>query len=317
MRLSTVLARRGFFFIIIVAWLVLPMHITPVSPGLEDVQSYFAALEIQYQKTVLQNTLPANEEVVEIYEDPKYFQVTDTCDWQFVGSCVQAMAGPGATYPKAYVYYEKQGSFPAYVRTGQVFPMGALIKATDGSLWYKIAFDKSKMLFPNRLRTDWFVPAEHFTLVDFTPINPENDAIKKVVIVLGTQELYAYEGDTLFMKTKISSGQSALNLVTSTGSFRIYRKTPMAIMEGPLPSMVSMVTPANLADFEYTLFVPYAMAFHVDYMGTSFIHEAYWHSSFGTERSHGCVNVSYENAVTLYNWAPDPSATKIPVVVLP
>lgn len=34
-----------------------------------------------------------------------------------------------------------------------------------------------------------------------------------------------------------------------------------------------------------------------------YIHYAYWHNAFGTRRSHGCVNVNYENSEWIYNWA--------------
>lgn len=34
------------------------------------------------------------------------------------------------------------------------------------------------------------------------------------------------------------------------------------------------------------------------------IHGAYWHDSFGHPYSHGCVNLSPENAFKLYVWTP-------------
>jgi hypothetical protein len=302
--------------LITTGFLVLPNHLTAVSHDLEDVKAYFLALKIQAEKDALQKTLPGHEEVIEIYEQPRYVQVTDTCDFEFVGPCVPIMTGPGMDYPKAFIYYEHQGPFPERVRTGQVFPMSALIKAKDGSLWYQITFNKSKMLFPGRIHGNWYVPADHFTPIDFTPIHPENDPVKKIVISLKEQKLLAYEGDTVFLETSISTGQEALNLATDTGQFRVYKKSPLAIMEGPLPSMVSLMNDSNIPNFEYTLFVPYAMAFNPSSAGTAFIHEAYWHNGFGTERSHGCVNVNPRDAVTLYNWTPDPSIRKTPVTVI-
>lgn len=297
--------------------LALPAHITMVAPDLEDLHAYLAALEIQSKKEAVQEALPEKEEVVELYDGPVYMQITDTCDWSFSGECVYARTGPGAAYEKAYLYYERLGAFAAALREGQVFAMSALITSTDGSLWYKVDLQTDKLLFPGRIRTDWYVPADRFARVDLSPINPEQDAVKRIVISLRTQELFAYEGEKLFMKTSISSGQSRLGLATSMGNFRIFRKTPFTIMEGPLPGMAYMVNPSNLIDFEYTLFVPFAMAFEASPMGTSFIHEAYWHNGFGTERSHGCVNVSYQDALTLYNWTPDPAIIKIPVTVIP
>jgi len=298
--------------------LLLPSDITMVNPDLENFSKYLAALKVQDEKEAFQKTLPSGVTIVDVYADqPQYFQVTNTCDWEFIGNCVQIMTGPGSSYPEAFMYYENQGAFPARVRMGQVFPMSALLKASDGSLWYKIALHKNNLLFPNRIRTDWYVPAQYFAPVDFTPIDPEKDVTKKIVVVLHEQTLYAYEGDTLFMKTKVSTGQDSFNLSTGIGVFHALQKIPMSIMEGPISGMVPLMTPLNIKDFEYTLFVPYAVAIYVGSMGTAFIHEAYWHNGFGSERSHGCVNVSYHDAPTLYNWIPDPSKTEIPVTVLP
>jgi len=305
--------------VVAILYFVLPIKTALIDRDLEDVAKYIADLKIQAEKMVVQKTLAEGEEVITLYNDqPQYFRVINSCDWQFLGDpCVQVMTGPGMSYPQAHRYYEHQGPFPERIRMGQMFQMFALVKSKDGSLWYKIAFDERKILFRNRIRTDWYVPAEYFALVDFTPINPENDTIKNIVVILHEQALYAYEGKTLFMKTSISTGQEKWGLGTTPGVFDIYKKVPMAIMEGPLPGMASLMTPSNLPDFEYTLFVPFAMAYYPDVLGTAFIHGTYWHNGFGTERSHGCVNVNYTDALTLYNWTPDPSIIKISVTVLP
>jgi hypothetical protein len=299
--------------------LLVPIHITPVDLSLEDINAYLAEQRIKQQKMELQKTLGPNEEVIEIYQDkPVYFQVIDTCNWEFLGQdCVAARTGPGALYKEAHFYYERLGAFSGRIREGQVFPMIALIEGSDGSLWYKINIDRSKLMYPKRFKTDWYVPASHFVMVNTAPIHQEQDSSKHITVILHTQELFAYEGNILFMRAKVSTGTSNNGLGTDTGNFYIWKKTPMAIMEGPLPSMVGMVTSRNLINFEYTLFVPYAMAFEVTTQGISYIHDAYWHNGFGSERSHGCVNLRYEDAAKLYNWTPDPSIVKIPVTILP
>ncbi len=300
-------------------FLLSPNYIASVNSDLEDIKKYITEEKIKQEKLEFQKTLAPGEEVVELYnKEPKYFQVTNTCDWQFLGKdCVLARIGPGTSYPEAYLHYERLGIFPVRIRQGQTFPVTALIKASDESLWYKVGINTAKVTFPERLKTDWYVPAAHFTLVDNTPINPLQDSIKRIVIILSTQKLFAYEGKTLFMETKISTGTANIGLETDTGNFHIFKKNPMTIMEGPLPTMVSMITEKNLANFEYTLFVPYAMAFAMTPEGIAFIHGAYWHNGFGSERSHGCVNLIYEDALKLYNWTPDPLVKRIPVTVLP
>jgi len=54
--------------------------------------------------------------------------------------------------------------------------------------------------------------------------------------------------------------------------------------------------------------VPYTFYFN----GNQALHGAYWHDSFGTRQSHGCVNMSLTDAYWLYSWlseATDFSAT--------
>ena len=45
--------------------------------------------------------------------------------------------------------------------------------------------------------------------------------------------------------------------------------------------------------------VPYVMYFYRGYG----LHGAYWHNNFGTPMSHGCVNLSVDDARWLYEWA--------------
>jgi lipoprotein-anchoring transpeptidase ErfK/SrfK len=64
-------------------------------------------------------------------------------------------------------------------------------------------------------------------------------------------------------------------------------------MQGPLP---------NIKDKQHYDLpgVPWNLYFTE---GGAVIHGAYWHKSFGSPYSHGCVNLSPENAHTLYSWA--------------
>jgi lipoprotein-anchoring transpeptidase ErfK/SrfK len=63
-------------------------------------------------------------------------------------------------------------------------------------------------------------------------------------------------------------------------------------MQGPLP---------NISDDYYDLpGVPWTMYFTE---GGAAIHGAYWHDKFGTQHSHGCVNLEPDTAQVIYNWA--------------
>jgi lipoprotein-anchoring transpeptidase ErfK/SrfK len=44
--------------------------------------------------------------------------------------------------------------------------------------------------------------------------------------------------------------------------------------------------------------VPYTMFFHKSYG----LHGTYWHSNYGTPMSHGCVNLSIEDAAWLFEF---------------
>lgn len=104
---------------------------------------------------------------------------------------------------------------------------------------------------------------------------------------LTTQTLVAYEGDIPVMTSLISSGTWAHPTVT--GEYRTWAKYESQTMNG------------YLLGYDYYLpNVPYVMYFYRDYA----IHGTYWHSNFGTPMSHGCVNMSPEEAGRLFEWAP-------------
>jgi lipoprotein-anchoring transpeptidase ErfK/SrfK len=74
------------------------------------------------------------------------------------------------------------------------------------------------------------------------------------------------------------------NTPTVLGEYEIYWKLESTLMTGPgyyLPE------------------VPYTMYFYAGYA----LHGAYWHDNFGQPMSHGCVNLSIDNAKELFEWA--------------
>lgn len=113
-----------------------------------------------------------------------------------------------------------------------------------------------------------------------------------IEIDLSDQKLYAWEGGKLFLETLISTGLPWYP--TPTGEFRIWIKLRATKMEGGSGRL-----------YYYLPNVPYVM-----YFGNSEVpnwrgyglHGTYWHSDFGTQRSHGCVNLPTEIAKELYYW---------------
>lgn len=99
---------------------------------------------------------------------------------------------------------------------------------------------------------------------------------------LTNQMVYAYEGDTVVNSFVVSTGVWATPTVT--GKYKVYLRLRSGDMRGPgyyLPD------------------VPYIMYFYKSYG----LHGTYWHHNFGTPMSHGCVNLSTDDAAWLYNWS--------------
>ena len=99
---------------------------------------------------------------------------------------------------------------------------------------------------------------------------------------LTTQTTHAMTGDQLMRTFVVSTG--TWRTPTVTGVYRIYVKYRTASMSG--------------ADY-FLPNVPYVMYFYKGYG----IHGTYWHSNFGTPMSHGCVNLSPNDAGWLFEFA--------------
>lgn len=105
-------------------------------------------------------------------------------------------------------------------------------------------------------------------------------------IKLSTQTLVAYEGDKPVFATLVSTGKPGYE--TKTGIFRIQGKHVSATMDGEAAT-----------DEAYSIEdVPWTMYFS----GSLALHAAFWHRSFGRERSHGCVNLAPADARWLFGW---------------
>jgi lipoprotein-anchoring transpeptidase ErfK/SrfK len=119
---------------------------------------------------------------------------------------------------------------------------------------------------------------------------------KHIYVDLTNQTLTAYQGDTLFMKTQISSGKWH---PTPTGEFTIWEKVRATRMTG-----------GEGADYYDLPNVPYVMFFGGGNVpdGSGFgLHGTYWHDNFGHPMSHGCVNMRTIDAEKLYDWVDPPT----------
>jgi hypothetical protein len=122
-----------------------------------------------------------------------------------------------------------------------------------------------------------------------------------IEVDLSEQKLKAWDGNALFLETPISTGLPWWP--TPKGEFRIWIKLRFTKMEG-----------GSGRYYYYLPNVPYVMYFENEsipaWRGYG-LHGTYWHDAFGTQRSHGCVNLPTPIAERLFYWTtPEPSGGK-------
>ena len=106
---------------------------------------------------------------------------------------------------------------------------------------------------------------------------------RQIIVVRSSQRVYAFENGSLIREFVVSTGVAAFQTVL--GDYAIYVKHTAIRMTGP---------GYDLPD------VPYTMYFYKGYG----LHGTYWHHSFGTPMSHGCVNMKTKpDAEWLFHWA--------------
>lgn len=215
---------------------------------------------------------------------PNYIEVLDGCGADFSGSCVNIRMEPTTQAPAI-----------GKLRTGTVLPISAHTETDDtGRVWYKVEFNEW-IRYPDRVPKNWYVASDQvhaFYDPGTTLLMPgAAPTTKRIVVDRSEQMLYAYDGEDLAFKTVISTGHDLTP--TPRGSFKVFKKTPSRYMQGPLP---------DVSDDYYDLpGVPWNMYFTAE---GGAIHGAYWHTNFGQQWSHGCVNVPLDKARELYEWAP-------------
>lgn len=116
---------------------------------------------------------------------------------------------------------------------------------------------------------------------------PEGEA-KWIEVDLSDQMVVAYENGVPVRAFVISSGLP--QWPTVEGTFRIWAKTAAQTMSGG----------SRVAGDYYSLpNVQWVSYFYEDYG----LHGAYWHSNFGQPMSHGCVNMTNDDAEWLFFWS--------------
>ncbi|RYZ02485.1 MAG: L,D-transpeptidase [Myxococcales bacterium] len=113
-----------------------------------------------------------------------------------------------------------------------------------------------------------------------------------VDVDLSSQTLVAFEGGRAVYATLISSGKHSKNKEkdhsTPTGEWRIREKHITTTMDGDGTAAGDL--PYSIED------VPFVQYYHRSFA----LHAAFWHSNFGVQMSHGCVNLAPLDAKWLF-----------------
>ena len=115
----------------------------------------------------------------------------------------------------------------------------------------------------------------------------------EIDVDLSSQALVAFEGQKPVYATIVSTGRHNADPEkdhrTVEGTFRIHEKHISTTMDDD-----------GASDGTYRIEdVPWVMYFEKSFA----LHGAFWHSSFGRERSHGCVNLTPHDARHIFGWA--------------
>ncbi|MGZ0711538.1 L,D-transpeptidase (plasmid) [Coraliomargarita sp. W4R53] len=109
---------------------------------------------------------------------------------------------------------------------------------------------------------------------------------RRIEVNLSSQTTSLFENDKVVNSWPISSGLPGTP--THTGSFRIFAHVPIQ----------------DMGCFEGAQYCTEDVQWVTYFNGDEAFHGAYWHNNFGTEMSHGCVNMPVDVAKFVYDWAP-------------
>ena len=294
--LKQVLSLIPFLFVILIIVKVTPFLVSKYKNKVVTKEEYsnkertpvqtFPTEEINAGTSSLESANHNKEERVVPDKEEKhlftYIEIINSCGPYYKGVCVNVRAS-STTQSKAITK----------LRNGIILKVKEKVVHGDET-WYKITFEDEWLRHKERITTDWYVSGEFVRAFEdqgIKQLKPNEATSTKYIIVDRThQKLYAYDGKTLFMKEKISTGIEMTP--TPRGVFTIYKKTPSRYMQGPI---------LGVSDQIYDLpGVPWNLYFSNE---GAVIHGAYWHDKFGQKWSHGCVNLSQEAAEKLYTWA--------------
>lgn len=132
---------------------------------------------------------------------------------------------------------------------------------------------------------------------DVSPISPNIDPKDKGIVVnLDTQTLSCFEGKTEVFFCRTSTG-IAIDSLTGLRSEKL--ATPVGNLITHWKIISKNMTAGSAQAGYSTPAVPWCT--FVSGEGVA-IHGAFWHNAFGEKWSHGCINVTPENAKWIFRW---------------
>jgi hypothetical protein len=134
---------------------------------------------------------------------------------------------------------------------------------------------------------------------DVAPINPDVDPNeKKIQVNLDYQTLSCLEGSTEVYFCRISSGLTNV-IDPETGQVNEKLATPVGNLLTHWKIISLNMTAGTFQSGYSTPAVPWTTMVSGDGVA---IHGAFWHNAFGEKRSHGCINVTPEDAKWIFRW---------------
>ncbi len=195
--------------------------------------------------------------------------------------------GKDVDFPFAFVRHEGAKFVTANGKTGESAPYRAVLKLTGKQRFFGgvLHFETEDGTYlSDRL-------ASRLDLAKRMPAWAQKGE-KWIDVNITKQTLVLYEGTKPVYATLISSGEAGLassddTTATRRGIFRIHTKHITA----------TMASDETGEEFELRD-VPYVQYFEDGYA----LHGAYWHDRFGVPKSHGCINLSPEDARRVFSW---------------
>lgn len=168
----------------------------------------------------------------------------------------------------------------------QILWVDQIKTGSDGNIWYRINERYGNPGDIYLARAEAFRP---ITPEEVTPISPEVENKRvEIDINYSRQYLSCYEGETEVYFCRVSTGKAQNSTPTSYYGFPIWRKLYSLHMAGG-----TVAGGWDLPGIGWSTF------FH----GTGVaIHSTFWHNNYGEPSSHGCVNVSPEDAKWIFRW---------------